>query len=68
MLKFLLIAALGYFIFSRLFGKIIIIKKAEFKANNKEDEEPSTRIKVTEKESKSIDTEEGDYIDYEEIR
>ncbi len=66
MLKFLLIAIIGYFIFSRLFGKIVIIKKTDFKANDRD--EPNTRVEMTDKKPKSIDADDGDYIDYEEIK
>lgn len=63
MFKYIIVFFLGYFILSRVFGKIVVVKKMEKKAPEfvKED------LKVNDLEKKVSRTT-GDYIDYEEVK
>lgn len=65
MLKVVLIALLGYFILSRLFGRVVIVKRVVHQPFTKAKPEPETRVEYKETRTpKSV----GDYIDYEEIK
>ncbi len=67
MLRILLIALIGYFIFSRLFGRIVIIRHKENNfGENDHNQEP--KIKITDNREISDRSKDGDYIDYEEIK
>lgn len=63
MFKYIIVFFLGYFILSRVFGKIVVVKKMEKKAPEvvKED------LKVDRLERKPSKIT-GDYIDYEEVK
>ena len=74
MLKFLLFALIGYFLFSRLFGRVIFIKTHQnFDRNRRPSDtsyhENSTTIhNIGEDIEKEVDNDEGEYIDFEEIK
>lgn len=66
MLKLLLIALIGYFIFSRLFGRITIIRHHEKYSPPKPPREKN--IENIKPKPSSTKYDGGDYIDYEEIK
>ena len=63
MFKYIIVFFLGYFILSRVFGKIVVVKKMEKKAPEvvKED----LKVDRLERKPSKIN---GDYIDYEEVK
>jgi hypothetical protein len=63
MFKYIIVFFLGYYILSRVFGKIVVVKKEEKKASYivKDD------LKTNNVEKKFSKTN-GDYIDYEEVK
>lgn len=63
MFKYIIVFFLGYFILSRVFGKIVIVKKMEKKAPDIVKNE----VKVNDLEKK-VSKKSGDYIDYEEVK
>lgn len=69
MLKVILIALIGYFILSRLFGRFVIVKRVVHQPHSSRNANsrpaPETRIEFTEK---KVSKTGGDYIDYEEIK
>lgn len=69
MIKVILIALIGYFILSRLFGRFVFIKRVVHQpytnANPNSRPQPETRVEFTEKKAPKTG---GDYIDYEEIK
>lgn len=65
MLKVVLIALLGYFVLSRLFGRIVVVKRVVHQPFAKAKSEPEIRVEY--KETKTPKSG-GDYIDYEEIK
>ena len=63
MFKYIIVFFLGYFILSRVFGRMVIIKKMEKKSPDIVKKEPKT----TQLE-KNFSKTNGDYIDYEEVK
>ncbi|MCO5248541.1 MAG: DUF4834 family protein [Chitinophagales bacterium] len=73
MLKFLLFALIGYFVFSRLFGRVVFIKSYKHFDNRRDSsydtQRENTTIRNTEIEKpKKVNDDEGEYIDFEEIK
>lgn len=65
MLKVVLIALVGYFILSRLFGKVVFVKRVVHQPYKKSKPEPEMRVEFKEQSTPKTG---GDYIDYEEIK
>lgn len=63
MFKYIIVFFLGYFILSRVFGKIVVVKKMEKKAPDIVKEDLKTNH-IEKRFSKTT----GDYIDYEEVK
>ena len=63
MLKYIIVFFLGYFILSRVFGKIVVVKKMEKKAPEVTKED----LKANHLDKKFSKTN-GDYIDYEDVK
>ncbi len=63
MFKYIIVFFLGYFILSRIFGRIVVVKKTEKKPPFiVKDELKATHL------DKKVSHSSGDYIDYEEVK
>ena len=65
MFKILFIAIIGYFILSRLFGRIVIIKGGMHRPENKTNTPNDVQISSSQKDTNN---QSGEYIDYEEVK